>query len=802
MKRVLLGLMVGVVLCAASVSAQPVKRVLIEEFTGAWCPWCTDGPVRLDAIHDKVGDRMIPVAIHDNDSMTTPEYNQSWKPMAPFFPSGMINRVFYTDESSKKAGIDRANWEKRTMEELAKPAVCEVTMSKPKFSAATRELTVTVDASFVTDVAGDVRLNAYIVEDKVVGKGTGWDQANAYNKLAGNESHPMYGKGSPIIGFEHNHVFRRAMGGAWGMSGSVPADVKAGTKATYTFTTTVPATWNAENFVIVGIVQLYNSDVNKCEILNAIAQESAPAPTTIASVASLVIAGNNDVAKNSGSIINRTDAEQTYVITAEKTARTPADWTASSSVGAEVTVPAQSRVDISATLTVGSTPGVGDAFLKISPKADASQVYVTQKTTAIHKDCSTLEILTTGDQFSVNKSITASGRQGFWPIAAASPSVLKELLKLSALKTVVFNAGDAGDLSVETIGTMQMMLDGGASMLVTGNKTIAPLVNNVLFAAEAGISQTLETGYGINSSGAFVEFAIDGVDENPTTAGMKLKAKLVGSRISTLDFTMPAIARPFLALGGTPRAVAADMQLSNARCIMMPTATIFGTKTDELVAKGLTWLEANPMSNKPIIRSTDNAKPTAIDFGTVEHKKSKTVVFKLRNSGRAPMTISKLEWLGGADDAAALSTPNMTLPMTVNAGAVVDMQVTFAPPSGDYTANTVLTVHSDAANNPELSIEVVGLSSVSTSVPTEEQSAFARVEPNPAHDVVRVAVREALTQPAQVVVTDALGNRVMSVQTGIDGAAAVSTAHLASGVYSFSIITGSKTMHYNVVVAH
>jgi hypothetical protein len=91
---------------------------------------------------------------------------------------------------------------------------------------------------------------------------------------------------------------------------------------------------------------------------------------------------------------------------------------------------------------------------------------------------------------------------------------------------------------------------------------------------------------------------------------------------------------------------------------------------------------------------------------------------------------------------------------------------------------------------------------VSTSGPTEEQSAFARVEPNPAHEVVRVAVREALTQPAQVVVTDALGNRVMSVQTGIDGAAAVSTAHLASGVYSFSIITGSKTMHYNVVVAH
>jgi hypothetical protein len=68
--------------------------------------------------------------------------------------------------------------------------------------------------------------------------------------------------------------------------------------------------------------------------------------------------------------------------------------------------------------------------------------------------------------------------------------------------------------------------------------------------------------------------------------------------------------------------------------------------------------------------------------------------------------------------------------------------------------------------------------------------------------MVHVAVREALTQPASVVVTDALGNRVMSMQTGLDGRLSVSTAQLASGVYAFSISTGNKTMHYNVVVAH
>jgi hypothetical protein len=36
MKKLLLGFLFGVVLCAASLSAQPVKRVIIEEFTGSW----------------------------------------------------------------------------------------------------------------------------------------------------------------------------------------------------------------------------------------------------------------------------------------------------------------------------------------------------------------------------------------------------------------------------------------------------------------------------------------------------------------------------------------------------------------------------------------------------------------------------------------------------------------------------------------------------------------------------------------------------------------------------------------------
>jgi hypothetical protein len=47
----------------------------------------------------------------------------------------------------------------------------------------------------------------------MAGTGSGWDQTNAYNGVTG---HPMAGRGNPIVGYIHNKVERRLLGGTWG----------------------------------------------------------------------------------------------------------------------------------------------------------------------------------------------------------------------------------------------------------------------------------------------------------------------------------------------------------------------------------------------------------------------------------------------------------------------------------------------------------------------------------------------------------------------------------------------------------
>lgn len=65
------------VLCCAvfaycSVTAQVQKRVLIEQFTGAWCGWCVDGSYIMDNIIAANSGKVIGVKIHNNDAMEIP----------------------------------------------------------------------------------------------------------------------------------------------------------------------------------------------------------------------------------------------------------------------------------------------------------------------------------------------------------------------------------------------------------------------------------------------------------------------------------------------------------------------------------------------------------------------------------------------------------------------------------------------------------------------------------------------------------------------------------------------------------
>lgn len=72
----------------------PVKRVLMEEFTGTWCGWCPRGMVAMKLLGEELPDRFIGVAYHSGDVMETVA---DFPVAVDGFPYAYLNRTLGCD---------------------------------------------------------------------------------------------------------------------------------------------------------------------------------------------------------------------------------------------------------------------------------------------------------------------------------------------------------------------------------------------------------------------------------------------------------------------------------------------------------------------------------------------------------------------------------------------------------------------------------------------------------------------------------------------------------------------------------
>ncbi|MBX7155452.1 MAG: Omp28-related outer membrane protein [Bacteriodetes bacterium] len=778
--------------CAVSVFAQqPTKRILVEEFTGAWCPWCIDGPVRLAEIEEKYGDKIITVAIHDNDSMTTPEYSDATglKVMAPFFPAGCVNRIYYAAENSGKVGFGRDQWLTRVTEELAKPAVVDVSLSKVKYNTSTRELTVTVDAKFAEAVSGDIRFNVHIVEDGITGSGTGWDQANAYNQLAGNEKHPWYGKGSPVKGFIHNHVFRTTLGGAWGTDGVIPASVKSGDTYTKTYTFTLPSKWNDEKLKIVGLVQMYDKDVNSRQILNAVEEELATTPSKVISSGGMVAAAGNAKYNYTFTIANRTDKAVTYTINAEKSQRTPSDWSVSLASSNEVTVPAGSTLAVTATMNVGATVGVGDITASVTVKDNPQEVYTAKMLGILHAAAEHVELVQ-GDL------ATSIARSGFYAVPTGMyPGFYKELNNLRNLKSVVYNAAGSGAITSAQMTPLQDLLDRGVSIALTGN-TVANSVDVGIkdFYSSLGVEFKSNSSQAVNTT-----FTLKGVTGDPISDGMTLSnCKLT----ETAELFSAISATPFL-VNSKNEVFGVRNQLTSARVVIMPNASTFGADATALMDKVVAWLDANPANPQPVLRVTGDLN---LAFNEVPVGTTAELSIPMRNTGAAPLQLKSAVWSGGKDDEPYFKVKGATFPITIAPGEQFYFTVAFTPKEiYDYT--TTVLVNSNASNADQIGIRCDAFGVAPTSVEpciSSDKTLSILAMPNPATDVVHVRYSTTTAQQLRIAVVDMLGREVLSPESRFtnegESTVTLSTSQLPAGNYRIVLTSGSTATFTPLVI--
>lgn len=243
------------------------KKILVEKITSVGCPGCPWGGYILDSLAQADPD-IIPVALHVHDPwhvdlMAFPEGDSILSIYKWGHPTLMVDRVKFADQAN--VAMSSAHWKNKI--EARKLDPLEVVIgASTTYDSNSRVLDVTVYGTVLTALTGDIRINAYVVEEPVVGSGLGYDQLNGFDTQQGN---PLFGLGNPILNYVHKWVTRDMLGGPWGMAGAIPNPVAGGTGYSQMLSTTLSNDWDANNCSVVVLVQRFDTDTDQRSILNA-----------------------------------------------------------------------------------------------------------------------------------------------------------------------------------------------------------------------------------------------------------------------------------------------------------------------------------------------------------------------------------------------------------------------------------------------------------------------------------------------------------------------------------------------------
>ncbi|MEX2379372.1 MAG: Omp28-related outer membrane protein, partial [Vicingaceae bacterium] len=130
-----------------------------------------------------------------------------------------------------------------------------------------RKVTLDVSVSFSDyELPGDIRLSLIVIEDSVSGTGSGWDQRNNLNTVSG---HPMFGRGNPIVGYQHRHVLRKILPSTWGDNSVIPSNVVPNVSYDHTFVYNIPNKFKSKDMSFVAVVSYKGNASDEYEVINA-----------------------------------------------------------------------------------------------------------------------------------------------------------------------------------------------------------------------------------------------------------------------------------------------------------------------------------------------------------------------------------------------------------------------------------------------------------------------------------------------------------------------------------------------------
>ncbi len=224
----------------------PGKKVIAEEATGTWCPWCVRGTVFMERLSTTYGNLYIGIAVHNGDPMVVAPYDAAIGTLIGGYPSGVVDRG---------PEYDPSQFEIPFLERIQIAPKAFIT-NGATWDATTRTLQVSATTTFQETVSGNYKIAVVLTEDDVTGTGSQWNQANAYaggsnGNMGGYETLP---NPVPASQMSYDHVARAISPSFAGLPNAYTGMMNLGNASTHNFTFTLPTTWEEDLMHIVAMV--------------------------------------------------------------------------------------------------------------------------------------------------------------------------------------------------------------------------------------------------------------------------------------------------------------------------------------------------------------------------------------------------------------------------------------------------------------------------------------------------------------------------------------------------------------------
>lgn len=260
------------------------KKALLKKYVSANEGWTPDAQVLSDNLAS-ADTNLVVMAVHASDSMMTAAGNTMVSLYNPYIPSAAIDNKYWPDMGG--ITLERANWQGKITTQEAVVAPVAITVLNKTYNTSTGVMSFDVKLDFVAQLKGSYHLNTSLVENNVCGP-FNINTVNGWNQLSNLYSvptSPYYQQGFYYNGeayilnawqYKHHQVMIAALDGAAGDNTTIPVTgVGIGQSITkhYSYTLTPVSNgasiYNPDNIYITAYVEEYNTQLNKCLVVNA-----------------------------------------------------------------------------------------------------------------------------------------------------------------------------------------------------------------------------------------------------------------------------------------------------------------------------------------------------------------------------------------------------------------------------------------------------------------------------------------------------------------------------------------------------